>query len=133
MRARAHAEIRRIEEEMHMASLKEHRPDLHLSLLDYNGKRKRSLKMVEKARQLAQTGRLSENSDKQHHAGSRCATAQFDILDNSADPLQPPAATRKQKSMLWRLHRRDPTLQPSLQALQGRLLARDFLARLLAR
>ena len=54
MRARTHAEIRRIEEEMHMASLKAHRPDLHLALLGYDGKRRRSLKMIERARELAQ-------------------------------------------------------------------------------
>jgi hypothetical protein len=50
VRRKAHAEIRRIEEEMYMESVNEQRPDLHLGLVDYNGKRKRSLKMVEKAR-----------------------------------------------------------------------------------
>ena len=50
MRTRALAEIRYIEEEKHKASLKVHRPDIHLALANNNGKRKRSLKMVEKAR-----------------------------------------------------------------------------------
>ena len=117
VRTRTHAEIRRIEEEMHMASLKAHRPELHLAQLDYDGKRKRSLKMVEKARQLALASRLSETSGKQHQVENRVGTAEVDILDNSSDQLQPSVATRRQKSMLWRLHRRDPTLRPSLQAL----------------
>ena len=53
MRGKTHAEIRHIEEEKHMASLRVHRPELHLALQGYNGKSKRSLKMVEKARELA--------------------------------------------------------------------------------
>ena len=85
VRTRTHAEIRRIEEEKHMASLKAHRPDLHLALLDYDGKRKRSLKMVEKARQLAQTARLSDTSDKKHQAEGRAGTAQVGMLDTSPD------------------------------------------------
>ena len=68
VRGRIHAEIRRIEEKKHMASLKAHRPDLHLALLDYDGKRRRSLKMVEKARELAEIARLKETSDKQDQA-----------------------------------------------------------------
>jgi len=100
-----------------MASLKAHRPELHLAQLDYDGKRKRSLKMVEKARQLALASRLSETSGKQHQVENRGGTAQVDILDISSDQLQASLVTRRQKSMLWRLHRRDPTLRPSLQAL----------------
>ena len=50
VRTKTHTEIHRIEEEKHMAYLKQQRPDLHQALHDYNGKRRRSLKMVEKAR-----------------------------------------------------------------------------------
>ena len=85
VRTRAHAEIRCIEEERHMASLKANRPDLHLALLDYNGKRKRSLKMLEKARELAQVARLSERSVRQHQTESRAGTSQDAMLDTSPD------------------------------------------------
>ena len=34
--------------------------------------------------------------------------------------------------MLWRLHRRDPSLRPTFRALQARITVREFVGRLLA-
>ena len=133
VRGRTLGEIRRLEEETHRASLKIHRPELYHGLQEYAAKRKRSFKMLAKASQMSKALRAASEREKEAQSEMVSADAKGDEAELTSDPLQSQAVTRRQKSMLWRLHRRDPTLRPSLSALQGRLLARDFLARILAR
>ena len=132
-RGRTLGEIRRLEEKSHSESLKAHRPELYHGLQEYAAKRKRSLKMLAKASQMSKALKAASEREKEAQPEMVSATVQADNVEPNSDPLQSPAVIRRQKSMLWRLHRRDPTLRPSLPALQGRLLARDFIAIILAR
>ena len=88
--------------------------------------RRRSLKMLEKSRELVAREKMRLQREQEAIWQEQSPSKIEETVEH------PRVLTRAQKSQLWRLHRRDPTVRPSWSAFEARMMVKDFIAKLLA-